>query len=329
MEEIYEKIMREGYGLQLRHGTRTRTGLVCRTEHGLRELKRPRGSTESLRLAFDVKRQLRKNGFCGISRFYPTLEGEPFYCCDGTLYILEDVMPQGTLAEDTEEAFLRGAETLGQMHAAAKGLKSEAAHWDTDRLPHLYAKRRSELAKVRRRNDKRGSYDAIDLLLLQYYEPYMERAAEAEELLCRGGYKQAAQQAAEEGGFCHNAYKGEALRQEEDGRIFVGNFDKCITELPLADLAAYIRRYFKKTDGNAAGIYAMLEGYGKYCPLSARDITVLQGMLIYPEKFLRLINEYYNRRRTCVSPAMRERLAAAAKEELNGVRLKSILAGGC
>ena len=196
-------------------------------------------------------------------------------------------------------------------------------------MPQLYAKRRSELAKVRRRNDKRGSYDAIDLLLLQYYEPYMERAAEAEELLCRGGYAEAIARTAQEGGFCHNAYKGEALRQETDGRIFVGNFDKCSAELPLADLAAYIRRYFKKTEGTAAGISAMLERYGRHCPLSERDMILLQGMLLYPEKFLRLINEYYNRRRTCVSPAMRERLAAAAKEELNGVRLKSIIAGGC
>ena len=72
-----------------------------------------------------------------------------------------------------------------------------------------------------------------------------------------------------------------------------------------------------------------MERYGRHCPLSERDMILLQGMLLYPEKFLRLINEYYNRRRTCVSPAMRERLAAAAKEELNGVRLKSIIAGGC
>ena len=329
MEEIYEKIMREGYGLQLRHGTRTRTGLVCRTDKGLCELKKPRGSTDSLRLAFDVKKRLRENGFANISRCYPTLEGEPFYRQDGTLYILEDVLPQGTLAEDSAQTFLQGAETLGEMHAAAKGLASEAAHWEKNRLPQLYAKRRSELAKVRRRNDKRGSYDAIDLLLLQYYEPYMERAAEAEELLCRGGYAEAIARTAQEGGFCHNAYKGEALRQETDGRIFVGNFDKCSAELPLADLAAYIRRYFKKTEGTAAGISAMLERYGRHCPLSERDMILLQGMLLYPEKFLRLINEYYNRRRTCVSPAMRERLAAAAKEELNGVRLKSIIAGGC
>ena len=205
MEEIYEKIMREGYGLQLRHGTRTRTGLVCRTDRGLRELKKPRGSTDSLRLAFDVKKRLRENGFANISRCYPTLEGEPFYRQDGTLYILEDVLPQGTLAEDCAETFLQGAETLGEMHAAAKGLASEAAHWEKNRLPQLYAKRRSELAKVRRRNDKRGSYDAIDLLLLQYYEPYMERAAEAEELLCRGGYAEAVARTAQEGGFCHNA----------------------------------------------------------------------------------------------------------------------------
>lgn len=201
MEEIYEKIMREGYGLQLRHGTRTRTGLVCRTDRGLRELKKPRGSTDSLRLAFDVKKRLRENGFANISRCYPTLEGEPFYRQDGTLYILEDVLPQGTLAEDCAETFLQGAETLGEMHAAAKGLASEAAHWEKNRLPQLYAKRRSELAKVRRRNDKRGSYDAIDLLLLQYYEPYMERAAEAEELLCRGGYAEAIARTAQEGGF--------------------------------------------------------------------------------------------------------------------------------
>ncbi|MFR8370748.1 MAG: hypothetical protein ACLVCB_02690 [Anaerotignum faecicola] len=107
MEEIYEKIMREGYGLQLRHGTRTRTGLVCRTDRGLRELKKPRGSTDSLRLAFDVKKRLRENGFANISRCYPTLEGEPFYRQDGTLYILEDVLPQGTLAEDCG-GFCRG-----------------------------------------------------------------------------------------------------------------------------------------------------------------------------------------------------------------------------
>lgn len=329
MEDINEKILWEGYGLRFRGGTRTRTGLICRTDMGLRELKKPRGSAESLRLAFDVKEQLRKNGFGNISRFYPTLEGEPFYRYEGVLYTLEDVMPAEALPEDSADAFLRGVEKLGQMHRAAKGLKSEAAHWDKSRLPELYGKRRRELAKMRRRNDKRGNYDAIDLLLIQYYDQFMEQAKQAEEYLQKGGYGKAVEQAAETGAFCHNAYKGEALRQNEKGEIFIGSFDKCGSELPLADLAYYLRRYFKKTEGTAAGVAGMLERYGKYRPLSESDLTILQGMLVYPEKFLRLVNEYYNKRRACVSPAMQERLAAAAKEEQKGLELKKIIEKGC
>ena len=329
MEDINEKILWEGYGLRFRGGTRTRTGLVCRTDRGLRELKKPRGSVENLRLAFCVKEQLQKNGFGNISRFYRALDGEPFYRHDGILYTLEDVMPAEALPEDHTEDFVRGAETLGRMHQAAAGLCRDAARWDRERLPRLYAKRRSELAKIRRRNDKRGNYDAIDLLLIRNYDRFMGQVREAEELLQKGGYREAVDRAAKEGAFCHNAYKGEALRVSEKGEIFVGSFDKCGSELPLADLAAYLRRYFKKTEGSAAGVAAMLDSYGKHCPLSAADLTILRGMLVYPEKFLRLVNEYYNRRRACVSPAMQERLAAAAREEEKGRILKEIIEKGC
>ena len=114
----------------------------------------------------------------------------------------------------------------------------------------------------------------------------------------------------------------------ERGEIYVGSFDKCSSELPLADLAYYLRRYLKKADGDAGGVEKMLENYGKHCPLSDDDLTILQGMLVYPEKFLRLVNEYYNRRRACVSPAMQERLASAAREEENGRILKDIVAKG-
>lgn len=329
MEDMYEKILWEGYGLHFRGGTRTRTGLICRTDMGLRELKKPRGHRESLRFAFDVKEQLRKNGFTNISRFYTALNGEPFYEREGVLYLLEEPMPPETLAEDGTAAFVRGAETLGRMHAAAKGLSSAAAQWKRDRLPCLYAKRRGEMAKMKRRNDRRGSYDPIDLLLLKYYEQYMAQAEEAEALLQEGGYGEAVKRAEKEGAFCHNAYKGESLHLTAKGEILVGGFDRCGCELPLADLAAYLRRYLKKTDGCGDGVKRMLDVYGKSCPLSEKDLILLQGMLVYPEKFLRLVNEYYNKRRACVSPAMQERLASAAQEEENGLHLKKLVRGLC
>lgn len=327
MEELYEKILWEGYGLKFRGGTRTRTGLVCRTDRGLRELKKPRGNIQGLRFACDVKAQLEKNGFSNISRFYPAADGEPFYQKDGIVYILEELMPTEVLEEKDTAAFCLGAKTLGQMHLAAKGLSSAAADWEAERLPGLYAKRRGELAKIRRRNDRRGSYDAIDLLLLRQYDTCMAQAAEAEALLREGGYAAAVGQAEQEGAFCHNAFKGESLRLTPTQEVFVGNFDKCISELPIADLAAYLRRYLKKTGGTAEGAEQILAAYEKAYPLSAAERTILRGMLLYPEKFLRLINEYYNRRRACVSPAMQERLAEAAEEGKKGQMLAHIIGG--
>ena len=120
MEDINEKILWEGYGLRFRGGTRTRTGLICRTDQGLRELKKPRGSLESIRLAFDVKERLLENGFRRVTRFHLTTEGEPFYRHEGVLYTLEDVMPAEVLSEDNEGAFIRGAETLGHRDRRIK-----------------------------------------------------------------------------------------------------------------------------------------------------------------------------------------------------------------
>lgn len=329
MEDINEKILWEGYGLRFRGGTRTRAGLICRTDMGLRELKKPRGNTESLYLAFRVKAHLWSNGFRQIGRMYETAEGEPFYRQDGVLYILEEPLPAEVLAEDSTAAFVRGAEVLGRMHAAAKGLSDEKEKWDRERLTALYERRRGELAKIRRRNEKQHHYDPIDLLLIDHYDQYMAQSAQAGELLQKGGYGAAVERAAAKGAFCHTIYKSEALRVHGDGRLFVGNFDKCSRELPLADLAFYLRRYFKKTAGNADGVWQMLERYGRACPLSEGDLQILQGMLLYPEKFLRLVNEYYNRRRACVSPAMQERLAAAVREEEKGAELKRIIEKGC
>ena len=68
MEDIYEKILWDGYGLRYRGGSRTRSGLVCRTDAGLRELKKPRGNAENLRLAYDVK---GRTGFLLSAGFIP------------------------------------------------------------------------------------------------------------------------------------------------------------------------------------------------------------------------------------------------------------------
>ena len=321
MEEIYEKILREGYGLRFYSGTRTRTGLVCKTDKGLRELKKARERLNSIRYAHDVKECLYGNGFTVISRFYNTMDGQPCFVKEGTVYVLEELLPTAALEEDGKEAFVRGAETLGKMHSCAKGLDSKFVQWDKERLPAQFAKRRAELAKIKRRIQKQGGYDAIDLLVLDNYDTYMEQTLQAEALLEQADYTALFEKAQKAGTFCHHSFKGENLRVAEGGRLYVGGFEGCSSDMPLLDLAAYLKRYMKKTDGDRDGVLEMLASYQKNNPLDEREVILLQALVIYPEKFLRLINEYYNKRRACVSPAMQERLALAAEEERSAKEL--------
>ncbi|WMI81337.1 hypothetical protein [Anaerotignum sp. MB30-C6] len=315
MEDMYEKILWEGYGLRFYSGTRTRTGLVCKTDKGLRELKKARERMNSIRYAHDVKECLYRNGFTVISRFYNTMDGQPCFAKDGSLYVLEELLPTTPLEEDGKSPFVKGAETLGKMHHCAKGLESTYFQLDKERLPVQFSKRRVELAKIKRRIQRQSGYDAIDLLVIDNYDTYMEQTLQAEELLQKAEYPVLADKVEKDGAFCHHSFKGENLRLGDDGRLFVGGFEGCNSDIPLLDLAAYLKRYMKKTDGDKDGVKEMLAAYQKQNSLEEREKVLLQALTIYPEKFLRLVNEYYNKRRACVSPAMQERLALAVEEE--------------
>ena len=122
MEDTYGKILWEGYGLKYYGGTRTRTGLICKTDVGLRELKKARSRREDLLFAHEVKTCLYRNGFSALSLFYTAQDGQPFFAWDGNLYLLENPMPTKGLEEDNAEDFVAGAALMGQMHGAAAGL---------------------------------------------------------------------------------------------------------------------------------------------------------------------------------------------------------------
>ena len=81
------------------------------------------------------------------------------------------------------------------------------------------------------------------------------------------------------------------------------------------DLAAYLRRFWRKVPEEREKLKEVLATYETERPMAEAERKLLVPLTAFPEKFLRLVHESYNRRRVCVSPAMEERLADAAAEE--------------
>lgn len=315
MEDIYGKILWEGYGLKYYGGTRTRTGLVCKTDVGLRELKKARVSQREILFAHDVKKNLYRNGFSQLCLFYTTLEGQPFFVRDGVCYLMEDAMPSQNLEEEEGETFVKGAALMAKMHRLSAGCHSAYGIWDKNRLPAYFEKRQSELAKIKRRVDKKSAYTAVDLAVLRHYGRFMAQAKEAEALLLSADYENMAEKAQQAGVFCHNSFKGDHLRQREDGVIFIGGFEGCTADLPIMDLAAYLRRFMRKSTGKKQDLARILESYEQERALSQGEKALLLAMSVFPDRFMRLMNETYNKRQVCVSSAMEERVKEVLHEE--------------
>lgn len=324
MEDANKKVLWEGYGMDYYGGMRTRTGMVCKTNLGLLELKKARDTVPHIRFAHDVKEQLYRNGFEHIARFRESLEGNPFFHWNETTYVLEDVLPRDVLEEDGLEAFAKGAKTLGQMHKNAHGLESAYGLWNSEKLPQQFAKRQGEFAKIKRRVQKMGKLDAIDMLVVQNYTPYMERVECALEYLDLGEYTIHMEGEKKRGTFCHRTFKGSNIRTQNN-QIFVGGFDHATADLGLLDLAAYLKRYMKKLDGTKEGVCKIVETYNDIAHLTDKEFLLLQAFIIYPEKFLRLLNEFYNRRKTCISPAMEQRMMEVITEENKSQKLLGYL----
>ena len=128
MEDTYGKILWEGYGLKYYGGTRTRTGLICKTDVGLRELKKARSRREDLLFAHEVKTCLYRNGFSALSLFYTAQDGQPFFAWDGNLYLLENPQTHGAAGEVFPLGFA-GHAPLWHFCASGTGSPESLGRW--------------------------------------------------------------------------------------------------------------------------------------------------------------------------------------------------------
>ena len=68
MDDNYEKILWEGYGLHFLGGNRIRTGYLCKTEQGIFEVRKSIAPLKQILFEHDIREHLAQQGFY-VSQF--------------------------------------------------------------------------------------------------------------------------------------------------------------------------------------------------------------------------------------------------------------------
>ena len=307
MDGVYAKTLYQGYGLKAYNISRSKTGYICKTDKGLRELKKYNFDEEAVLFEQGLREHVAKNNFKGVFPFEYTNDGLPYCDMEGERYVLEKYMIYEPADMSYTEDAAAAAKTLALFSKATEGYEGNINKSNIGKAYDVYSKRYFEFAKIRRKISRQNSYSPMDLIVIKNFDYISSLALSSLEMLEKGGYKNLCQEAETKKTVCHNMYKGENIRKTISG-IYITGISKCAYDNRLTDLAEYIRRYLKYENTSEDSVKKVVEAYENIYPLSTEERNVLQAMVRFPYKFLKIINENYNKRRAYISLAAVDKL---------------------
>ena len=279
MDDINAKILQQGFGIKLISSYRTRTGLVCRTDRGIFELKKTFSDDESLERECALKEYLMHRGLCGFDMVFRTADDAPCYRTEDAAFILIKYIPTRRLDMEDNGDVVEASAALALFHNAAEGFVDNGMRRTYGSLETTFLKREGEFSRIRKKIKNTGTYSPIDLLVIKYYDYYTERIRYAEELLEKSNYSIVSENASKVYSICHNSFKNDNVRKAEDGEIIIGGLDGCTYDLSIIDVAHLIRKYTKSDNAGEYGVSLILENYSKYRGITSEETDVIKGML--------------------------------------------------
>ncbi len=324
MEDRLENAI-AGYNVTVRRRYRSRGGWLLETNDGPRLLR----EYDSVRCHFDlenkIKEHLMQRGFVHIDEVVPTradnlvLELE-----NGEKYIMYRWFPgEECNLRSVRELALAG-ENLGRLHGALEDFDMESITKETqeeekqnlpreENLLSLYLRHNRELGRVNRYMKNKKRKTEFEIQAINCFYGYYEKACEAAKRLENSDYYKAICQSDKT--LCHGDYNYHNLILFEKGVATVG-FEKAGAGIPLLDLTYFMRKTLEKNEWQTEAGEAVLDGYQKAMPLEEAQLEFVGIMLRYPEKYWKLLNQYFNKKKSWLSAKSLEKLKNVGNQEV-------------
>jgi spore coat protein, CotS family len=288
----------EVYGLEVRGIAPYKDNFVVNTNKGRKVLKKMIFSQERILFVHGAKEHLVNKGFVTVDRYLPTISGDPSFVFEGVNYVLIDFIDGRECNFGDDEEARKSSIVLAALHSASKGyIPTDGAKIQDElgNLPICFSKRLEDIKKLKKQAKKGKS--RFDHLFLENVDYFISQGENAVAGLDRSNYIKLVEEARNERCFCHHDYTHHNIISSDD-KLWIGNFDYCCFELKVYDLANLLRRKMRKCDWNIEKARLLIDGYTSVVELDNDDMEVMKLILLFPQKFWRVVNRYYNSRRS-------------------------------
>ncbi len=187
------------------------------------------------------------------------------------------------------------AKNLARFHKAAKGggpMRGMRRMYDS--WPYYMQAKEQDLWNWREQTAKpKNAFERYFHYVTPYY---LQRAQKSRQMLANSAYTQIAQKAAAENTFIHWDVAPRNFMIGGDGEAWLIDFDYCRYDLPLQDIIRLLQRGMKAVDFDLRAFDELLMSYHRIQPISWEELQVIAAFLIFPQRFWRLAERYFNQK---------------------------------
>lgn len=313
------------YELTVRKKYRSRGGWMLDTNMGPKLLR----EYENVRSHFDIENEIKaflvEKGFSRVDSVIPDRAGNLVTELEtGEKYVLYNWFSGEECNLRSEKCLEAAGENLGRMHLALKGFElSEASgikvgRAETDgELLQMFQRHNRELKRVNGYMKNKKRKNEFEIYAINCFHDYYEKACEAARLL--GCCRYYMEQEVDKKEISHGDYNYHNLILTPQGMATTG-FDRAGYGIQLLDLTYFMRKTLEKNHWEKGAGDAVLTGYGRENDLSRGQMEFIYIMLLYPEKYWKLMNHYYNKKKSWLSAKSLEKLEDVRNMEKNRER---------
>lgn len=301
----------EEYPIEVRAVRKGRGILIVDTGQGLKKLVEFKGVEAHADFQNAIQESLWITAGIKTDRFVKTKEeGLITVDRDGKKYVLKEHIEGVECDLKNQQDIFALARNLARLHKhlkLPKEIELQVEPFSHESLKAEFEKHNRELRKIRRFVRERSAISTFETRFLKEFEQFYTEGVEALELLSSSRYETLRDNSTCQRMVCHGDYNYHNVLFEKNEKATV-NFEKCHIGIQMEDLYDFMRKILEKNNWDIKLGRKILAEYRSIREITTEEQENLYIRLMYPEKFWKLANQYYNSNKAWISGKTIEKL---------------------
>lgn len=292
------------YDLTVYRAGRVKGVWLLETDRGMKSLGSCSYSEGKISFEQKIKQHVAEHGFPDVDLYVPNREQK--FLVQGP-YNEQFVMKNWFYGEECDaknmEQVLLLTDTLARLHTCLNHVSISSDEKEFCRQPlvtEVLEKRNRELRRVRTYIRSKKQKNSFEQKFLSQFDLQFAQAEQATEFLDVTQYENYYHKITESGSMVHGNFTHHSVVVQQTGNMAVTGFDKTMTGIQIQDFYLLFRKMMEKWEWDVALGQRMLETYDRIRPIPEEERKLLYILLLYPEKFWKVANQYYNNRKSWI-----------------------------